>query len=327
VERNNIENNNNNLVEVINLKKYFSVGKKKLKAVDDVSLSIKRGETLGLVGESGCGKSTLGRTIVRIYEPDGGKIFYDGKDITRIKTRKEHLDFCKKAQIIFQDPYASLDPYMTVGQIISEGFEIHNMYKENGARKEKVHELLRLVGLNDEHSNRFPHEFSGGQRQRISIARALAINPEFIVCDEPISALDVSIQSQIINLMNELKEKMRLAYLFISHDLNAVRYVSDRIAVMYLGSLMEVAESDTLYNQPRHPYTQALMSAVPVPDPKKEREKERILLEGDVPSPIDVPPGCPFSTRCPYAEAICLKEKPELRDLGDGHHIACHMAG
>lgn len=318
------KNNNNNLVEVINLKKHFPVGKKKLKAVDGVSLSIKRGETLGLVGESGCGKSTLGRTLVRIYEPTEGKILYDGKDITTIKTKKEHLDFCKKAQIIFQDPYASLDPYMTVGQIISEGFEVHGMYKESGARREKVHELLRLVGLNDEHSNRFPHEFSGGQRQRISIARALAIKPEFIVCDEPISALDVSIQSQVINLMNELKEKMNLSYLFISHDLNAVRYISDRIAVMYLGSLMEVAESDELYNHPRHPYTIALMSAVPVPDPKKEREKQKIILEGDVPSPIDVPPGCPFSARCPYAEDVCLRSKPEMRDLGEGHFIACH---
>ena len=311
------------LVRAENLCKYFKVsGGRMLHAVEDVSLDIRRGETLGLVGESGCGKSTLGRTMMGIYTPTKGKLFYAGQELD-LKNKKARFDFAKKAQIIFQDPYASLDPRMTVGSIIEEGMIIHGLYDAAG-RKKRVAELLETVGFNAEHANRFPHEFSGGQRQRIGIARALAIEPEFIVCDEPISALDVSIQAQVINLLHDLQTKLGLTYLFIAHDLNVVKYISDRIAVMYLGSIMETAESGELYANTLHPYSKALLSAVPIPDPELEHEKKREILEGDVPSPINKPKGCPFSTRCPCCTAKCRAEMPKLREVRPGHMVACH---
>ena len=312
------------LVQAQDLCKYFKIGGgRMLHAVEDVNLEIHRGETLGLVGESGCGKSTLGRTLMGIYKPTKGKLIYDGKkvDLTR---KKERCAFAKKAQIIFQDPYASLDPRMTVGSIIAEGMEIHGMYDEK-RRRERVAELLDIVGLNREHANRFPHEFSGGQRQRIGIARALAIEPEFIVCDEPISALDVSIQAQVMNLLHELQEKMGLTYLFIAHDLNIVKYISDRIAVMYLGSVVELATSDELYANTLHPYSKALLSAVPIPDPHKEAQKHRQIIDGDVPSPINKPKGCAFSSRCPLACDKCREAAPQLREAAPGHFVACHL--
>lgn len=318
------ENKNTPLLQLIGVKKYFNVGgEKMLKAVDDISIDIMRGETVGLVGESGCGKSTLGRVVVGIYDATEGKLLYDGQAINR-KNKNDRKEFAKKMQIIFQDPYASLDPRMTVGSIISEGMDIHNLYSD-AERKEKVLELLDLVGLNREHSNRFPHEFSGGQRQRIGIARALAVEPEFIVCDEPISALDVSIQSQVINLLKDLQKKLGLTYIFIAHDLNVVKYISDRIVVMYLGNVMEVASSEDIYKNTLHPYSIALLASVPIPDPKIETQKKRVILEGDVPSPIDLPVGCVFSGRCPHVTERCLKEKPKLREVKANHFVACHI--
>ena len=312
----------NVLVNIDNVSKHFKVGGGILKAVNGVSLEIKKGETLGLVGESGCGKSTLGRVVMGIYEPTEGKIIFNGKEV-KVSNAKNRLAYAKKAQMIFQDPYASLNPRMTVESIIAEGMEIHGMYTPE-KRKQRVHELLELVGLNKEHANRFPHEFSGGQRQRIGIARALAIEPEFLVCDEPISALDVSIQSQVINLLIDLQKKLGLTYLFIAHDLDIVRYISDRIAVMYLGHLVELGTSDEVYSHSLHPYSEALLSAVPIPDPKLEKEKKRIILEGDVPSPIDLPAGCPFAGRCRYATEECKTTKPQLVEAKPGHFVACH---
>lgn len=302
--------------------KNFKVSGGILRAVNKVSFDIDKGETLGLVGESGCGKSTLGRVVMGVYQPSEGQIFIDGKKLN-VRSAKDRFQYAKIAQMIFQDPYASLNPRMTVGDIISEGMEIHNMYDPN-KRKERVTELLELVGLNKDHANRFPHEFSGGQRQRIGIARALAIEPKFLVCDEPISALDVSIQSQIINLLIDLQHKLSLTYLFIAHDLDIVRYISDRIVVMYLGHVMEIGESNEVYNNALHPYSQALLSAVPIPDPDLEKQKKRIILEGDVPSPIDVPKGCPFAGRCRYCKDRCHEDRPELVEVKPGHSVACH---
>ena len=314
----------NVLIRTENLCKYFRVsGGRVLRAVDDVNLFIRRGETLGLVGESGCGKSTLGRTMIGIYKPTKGKLVYDGQELDLHK-KESRFAYAKKAQIVFQDPYASLDPRMTVASIIEEGMVIHNLYDQAG-RRERVAELLDIVGLNREHANRFPREFSGGQRQRIGIARALAIEPEFIVCDEPISALDVSIQAQVINLLHDLQERMKLTYLFIAHDLNIVKYISDRIAVMYLGSVVELATSDELYAQTLHPYSKALLSAVPVPDPDVARSRERQIISGDVPSPIHKPAGCSFSTRCPQVCDRCKQEVPPLREVAPGHFVACHL--
>lgn len=310
------------LFEIENLSKLFDVGSgKKLKAVDGISLKIKKGETFGLVGESGCGKSTLGRIIVRVYEPSSGKILYKGKDVSRLK-RKEAKEYTKQVQMIFQDPYASLDPRMTIGDIIKEGMKIHKMGTDK-EQTERMYELLELVGLSREHALRFPYEFSGGQRQRVGIARALAVNPEFIVCDEPVSALDVSIQAQIINLLKDLQKKLGLTLLFIAHDLSVVRYVSDRVGVMYLGSLVEVAKAEELYLNPVHPYTRGLLSAIPVPDPHAEQAKERKLLDEEIPSPIDLPPGCKFAGRCPYANNKKEEGVPKLQDIGGDHQVAC----
>ena len=297
--------------------------KKAVHAVNGVTFEIYPGEAFSLVGESGCGKSTTAKTIIRLLNPVSGHIYYGDQDISQLKARAM-LPYRKKMQMIFQDPYASLNPRMTVGDIIAEGMEIHKMYDAK-KRKERVNELLETVGLNKEYASRFPHEFSGGQRQRIGIARALAIEPEFLVCDEPISALDVSIQSQIINLLIDLQQKLGLTYLFIAHDLDIVRYISDRIAVMYLGHVMEIGDSDEVYNNALHPYSQALLSAVPIPDPDMEKQKQRIILQGDVPSPIDVPKGCPFAGRCRYAKDKCSEERPELREVKAGHQVACHF--
>lgn len=312
------------LVEVKNLKKYFNVGKNKiLKAVDDVSFSIKKGETLGLVGESGCGKTTCGRTVLGMYEATGGEALFEGKNIYEMN-KSERKAFKKNAQIIFQDPYASLNPRMTVGDIISEGMDNFKMYNESD-KQNRIYELLRLVGLNKEHAGRFPHEFSGGQRQRIGIARCLAIDPKFIVCDEPISALDVSIQAQIVNLLITLQNEFDLTYLFIAHDLSMVKHISDRVGVMYLGCMVELASSDELYRNPQHPYTQALLSAIPIPNPSYERSKKRIALEGEVPSPINPKPGCRFRARCKYVKPICHEENPVLKEISAGHYVACHL--
>ena len=294
-----------------------------LKAVDDVSFVIRKGETLGLVGESGCGKTTCGRTVLGLYGATDGHVIYEGVDIQGLKG-KAKKDFTKKAQIIFQDPYASLNPRMTVGDIIAEGIDIHGMYR-GAARTKKIYEMLDHVGLNREHASRFPHEFSGGQRQRIGIARALAIEPEFIVCDEPISALDVSIQAQIVNLLIKLQKEMGLTYLFIAHDLSMVKHISDRVGVMYLGNMMEFASSHDLYEKPLHPYTQALLSAIPVPDPEIEKNRERIKLEGEVPSPINPKPGCRFSARCKYAMPICFQERPQFKEVEKQHFVSCHL--
>ncbi|WP_077614798.1 ABC transporter ATP-binding protein [Caenibacillus caldisaponilyticus] len=314
------------LIEVKNLKKYFKVGKKAiLKAVDDVSFHIYRGETFGLVGESGCGKSTTGRTIIRLYEATDGEVLFEGKNVHAKMSRKELKEFNKKMQMIFQDPYASLNPRMTVKDIIAEGIDIHGLAKSKKERDEKVYELLETVGLNKEHANRFPHEFSGGQRQRIGIARALAVDPDFIIADEPISALDVSIQAQVVNLLQKLQKERGLTYLFIAHDLSMVKHISDRVGVMYLGNMVEVAESDELYDNPLHPYTEALLSAIPVPDPNYERSRERIILKGDVPSPVNPPSGCRFRTRCPLATDICAQVAPKLREAREGHWVACHL--
>ena len=311
------------LIEVNNLQKYFKVGHNAvLKAVDGLNFKIRKGETLGLVGESGCGKSTTGKVIVKLHEPTGGQVLFEGQDVFQLKG-KERKEFTKKAQMIFQDPYASLNPRMTVGDIIAEGIDIHHLYTGK-EREEVIQELLRKVGLNSEHASRFPHEFSGGQRQRVGIARALSIEPKFIVCDEPISALDVSIQAQVINLLINLQQDLGLTYLFIAHDLSMVKHISDRVGVMYLGTLVELSSSGELYHHPLHPYTQALMSAVPVANPKKERSRQRILLEGDVPSPINPKPGCRFKSRCKYACDKC-DEMPEFREVAPGHFVACHM--
>lgn len=313
------------LIQVKNLKKYFKVGRNSiLKAVDDVSFNVYKGETLGLVGESGCGKTTCGKTVMGLYEATGGEVVYEGVDIYSFNHR-EKKEFTKKAQIIFQDPYSSLNPRMTIGDIIGEGIDIHGLYKGK-KREEKIFELLETVGLNREHVSRFPHEFSGGQRQRIGIARALAIEPEFIVCDEPISALDVSIQAQVVNLLIELQKTRGLTYLFIAHDLSMIKHISDRVGVMYLGSLVEFATSGSLYKNPLHPYTQALLSAIPIPDPNEEKEKKRIPIDGEIPSPINPLPGCKFASRCKYAMEICNKEMPSLVEVDNEHFVACHMA-
>lgn len=312
------------LVKVENLKKYFNIHKKGvLKAVDDVSFEVYKGETLGLVGESGCGKTTCGRTILNLYPRTDGKVSFEGKDIAEMKTKEEQLAFKKDAQIIFQDPYASLDPRMTVGEIIAEGMDNHHLY-EGEKRLPRIYELLEQVGLNREHANRFPHEFSGGQRQRIGIARALAVDPKFIVCDEPISALDVSIQAQVVNLLVDLQKKLGLTYLFIAHDLSMVKHISDRVGVMYMGQLVEIAPSEELYRNPVHPYTKALLSAIPIPDPEIERNKTMIPLEGEVGSPMNCGPGCRFASRCKYATERCKTETPKLEEKGNQHFAACH---
>lgn len=320
-----MEAKNNLIMEVRNLKKYFKVGKNAiLKAVDDVSFDIYEGETIGLVGESGCGKTTCGRTCTGMYNKTDGSVIYKGKDVHKI-TGKEKKIFAKEVQIIFQDPYASLNPRMTVGDIIAEGIDIHGLAANSSERTERVNELLGLVGLNKEHANRFVHEFSGGQRQRIGIARALAVEPKFIMCDEPISALDVSIQAQVVNLLKRLQREMGLTYLFIAHDLAMVKHISNRIAVMYLGAVVEFTDSKELYKNPVHPYTQALLSAIPIPDPLVERSRERIMLEGDVPSPINPPQGCKFAKRCKYVKDICKNEAPKLKEVAPNHLVACHL--
>ena len=323
---------NDKLLEIEHLKKYFPIKGVKgpgVQAVEDVSLYIKRGETLGLVGESGCGKTTLGRTILRLHEPTSGKIVYDGVTIFekdgKKKTAVKMLPYRRKMQIIFQDPSASLDPRMTVGEIIGEALDIHKLCSDKVARKDRIRELLEMVGLNTEHANRYPHEFSGGQQQRVGIARALAVNPEFIVCDEPISALDVSIQSQVVNMLEDMQEELGLTYLFIAHDLSVVRHISNRIGVMYLGTMVELSTSYELNKNPLHPSTKTLISAVPVPDPEKSKTRQRIVLEGDIPSPINPPSGCRFHTRCPYATARCKEEVPEFRELAPNHWAACHV--
>lgn len=311
------------ILNVRNLKKYFNVTNGVLKAVDDVSFSIQRGETFGLVGESGCGKSTLGRTIMRLYGANDGQVLFKGENVHQL-TGNKLKQFNREMQMVFQDPYASLNPRMTVGNIISEGIDIHGLYSGT-KRRERISELLQTVGLFEEHASRFPHEFSGGQRQRIGIARALAIEPQFIVADEPVSALDVSVQAQIINLFKRLQKEKGLTYLFISHDLAMVKHISDRIGVMYLGSLMEVSKASELYRKPLHPYTVALLSAIPIPDPEVERKRERIILEGDVPSPINPKPGCRFFARCPKAKEICQHNTPSLINVEEDHHVACHL--
>ncbi len=318
--------NNTPLIEVKNLKEHFPIQvsglkTKPLKAVDGVSFTINRGETLGLVGESGCGKTTVGRTLLHLYKPTSGEIWYDGK---QIKTAADIKEFRKKATMVFQDPYSSLNPRMTVADIIGEPLDVHKLYKTKEERQARILELMGYVGLNSEHAARYAHEFSGGQRQRIGIARALAVNPDFIVCDEPVSALDVSIQAQVINMFQELQEKLGLTYLFIAHDLLVVRHISDRIAVMYLGKMVELAESNEIYDHPLHPYSKSLLSSVPVPDPKVARANQRIVLEGDIPSPLNAPSGCPFRTRCRYATDICAQSMPEFKEVKPGHFCACH---
>ena len=320
------ENKNRPLVEVKNLKEYFDINmgffrSKPLKAVDDVSFTINKGETLGLVGESGCGKTTVGRTILHLYKPTAGEVIFDGKPI---KSKQDIQEFRKKATMVFQDPYSSLNPRMTVSDIVGEPLDVHKLYSSKQERQERILELMGYVGLNSEHASRYAHEFSGGQRQRIGIARALAVNPEFIVCDEPVSALDVSIQAQVINMFDDLQEKLGLTYLFIAHDLLVVRHISDRIAVMYLGKMVELAEADEIYNHPLHPYSQSLLSAVPVPDPKIARANQRIALSGDIPSPLNTPSGCPFRTRCRYATDACAQSMPPFEEVAPGHFVACH---
>jgi len=338
-----------NLLEVSHLKQYFPVHQGfhtvPLKAVDDISFAIKPGETLGLVGESGCGKTTVGRTLLRLYQPTSGRIVFDGDilfdsgeqydendkllvDENGRPIRNKSIDvnmmpYRRKMQMVFQDPYSSLNPKMTIEDIIGEPLDVHKLYKNRAERRDKILELMEYVGLNAEHATRYAHEFSGGQRQRIGIARALAVNPKFIVCDEPVSALDVSIQAQVVNMFEDLQKKFGMAYLFIAHDLLIVQHISDRIAVMYLGKMMEIAKADELNNHPIHPYTLSLLSAVPIPDPETARHSKRIVLEGDVPSPLNMPSGCPFRTRCAYATEQCGQEMPPLRDRGNGHFVAC----
>ena len=317
-----------NLLEVKNLKEYFPIKvgaltTKPLKAVDDVSFAIRKGETLGLVGESGCGKTTVGRTILHLYKPTAGEIWFKGK---QIKTKADLRSYRRETAMVFQDPYSSLNPRMTVSDIIGEPLDIHKLYADKKEREERILELMNRVGLNSEHANRYAHEFSGGQRQRIGIARALATSPDFVVCDEPVSALDVSIQAQVINMFDELQDEMGLTYLFIAHDLLVVRHISDRIAVMYLGKLVELADSKEIYDHPLHPYSKSLMSAVPVPDPKIARANQRVVLTGDIPSPLNAPSGCPFRTRCAYACDACAEAMPELKEVSPGHFVACHRA-
>ena len=324
---NNNKDNNEILLDVRDLKEHFAIpsGMKtlKLKAVDGVTFSIKKGETLGLVGESGCGKTTVGRTILHLYHPTSGEIYFKGK---KISSNRDIKEFRKKAAMVFQDPYSSLDPRMTVSDIIAEPLEVHKLCKSKEEKKARIRELMEYVGLSSEHATRYAHEFSGGQRQRIGIARALAIAPEFIVCDEPVSALDVSIQAQVINMFEDLQSKLGLTYLFIAHDLLIVRHISDRIAVMYLGRMVELADAEEIYNRPLHPYSKSLLSAVPVPDPNIARANKRIVLEGDVPSPLNMPSGCSFRTRCPYAKPECAEKIPELREIESGRFVACHFA-
>lgn len=313
------------LLEVKDLKKYFVNSKNSIvKAVDGVSFTIYKGETLGMVGESGCGKTTCGRTCIGLYDPTEGSVLYDGTDIHKL-SGSARTAFTKKVQVIFQDPYTSLNPRMTVADIIAEGLDNHKLVKNRQERTQRIYELLELVGLNKEHANRFPHEFSGGQRQRIGIARALAVEPEFIMCDEPISALDVSIQAQIVNLLIKLQKEMGITYLFIAHDLSMVKHISDRIAVMYLGTMVELTDSEELYANPLHPYTKALLSAIPIPDPDVEEERKRIMLNGEIPSPINPPAGCRFAGRCAYATDRCRSEMPALKEQEKGHFVACHL--
>ena len=323
---------NDVLLEVQHLRKYFPVKGMKgpgVQAVEDVSLFIKRGETLGLVGESGCGKTTLGRTIIRLHEPTSGRIVYDGQTVYEGDGQRHSavkmLPYRRKMQIIFQDPSASLDPRMTVGEIIGEALDIHKLWSTKAERTDRIKELLGMVGLNTEHANRYPHEFSGGQQQRVGIARALAVRPKFIVCDEPISALDVSIQSQVVNMLEDMQEELGLTYLFIAHDLSVVRHISNRIGVMYLGCVVELSTSYELNKNPIHPYTKTLISAVPVPDPRLSRSRQRIVLEGDIPSPMNPPSGCRFHTRCPMAKPQCKESMPQLREVAEGHWVACHL--
>lgn len=319
------------LLQVEHLKQYFPAGgmgknRKFVKAVDDVSFFVNKGETLGLVGESGCGKTTTGRSILRLYEPTGGKITFDGNVILDVenKVKVDMLPYRQKMQMVFQDPYASLDPRMTVGDIVGEAIDIHKLAANKKERHDMIISMLERVGLNSEHANRYPHEFSGGQRQRVGIARALAVNPQFIVCDEPISALDVSIQAQVVNMFEELQEQMGLTYLFIAHDLSVVKHISDRIGVMYLGKMVELAASYELVARSLHPYTKSLISAIPIADPVKARASKRIVLQGDVPSPLNPPTGCRFRTRCPYADECCAQKEPEWREVEKGHYVACH---
>ena len=317
------------IVEVRNLKEYFNINMgmfrtKPLKAVDNVSFAIQPGETLGLVGESGCGKTTVGRTILHLYKPTGGEVLYKGR---KIQTKADIQAFRNKASMVFQDPYSSLNPRMTVADIIGEPLDVHKLYSSRQERQERILELMGYVGLNSEHAARYAHEFSGGQRQRIGIARALAVNPDFIVCDEPVSALDVSIQAQVINMFAELQEKFGLTCLFIAHDLLVVRHISDRIAVMYLGKMVELADANEIYDHPLHPYSKSLLSAVPVPDPKIARANQRIVLSGDIPSPLNAPSGCPFRTRCPYACDKCAESMPDFQEVSAGHFVACHRVG
>lgn len=334
-----MSSNDKNLLEVTKLRKYFPVKGLKgagVQAVQDVSFFIKKGETLGLVGESGCGKTTLGRTVLRLHEPTGGKIVYDGSTLydnplgedgkpTGKASSVNMLPYRRRMQIIFQDPSASLDPRMTVGEIIGEAIDIHKLASSKQDRADRIRELLGRVGLNTEHANRYPHEFSGGQQQRVGIARALAVKPEFIVCDEPISALDVSIQSQVVNMLEDMQDELGLTYLFIAHDLSVVRHISNRIGVMYLGSLVELGESYELNRHPIHPYTRTLLSAVPVPDPQLSRMRQRIVLEGDIPSPMNPPSGCRFHTRCPYAMEQCRQLEPQFKEYEPEHWVACHL--
>ncbi|MBQ9195872.1 MAG: ABC transporter ATP-binding protein [Clostridia bacterium] len=322
----NVPTASGNMLEVKNLKQYFPVNTgfmktTMLKAVDDVSFTIRKGETLGLVGESGCGKTTVGRTILQLYKPTAGQVIFDGQEI---KSKASVNMLHKRAQMVFQDPYSSLNPRLTVADIVAEPIDVHKFYKTRKERQERVLELLSIVGLSSEQASRYPHEFSGGQRQRVGIARALASNPEFIVCDEPVSALDVSIQAQVINMLEELQKKLGLTYLFIAHDLSVVKHISNRIAVMYLGHMVEMAEANELHHHCVHPYTVSLLSAVPVADPVKARSSQRIVLGGDVPSPLKVPSGCPFRTRCSRCTGKCAEVRPELREVAPGHLAACH---